>query len=220
MNLIQQNGHRHHRYNHGIHCVLIFIHITKYASAFLASPCQIHEVVKPIARSLWASQSINNDDNATDDDDNATDDDDYDDDDDDVPTVKPYRNRSLAWTLRYRKLNPYEKARARVISFGHRSKEDWDEAASSGQLGQYVPTYPDEMYAPEWVGWDEWLGLMRSYNDTQQLAASILGLKSLEEYYFFVKSDSKRAEGLRIPLRPDLYYEDEWIDEKSFFRRS
>jgi hypothetical protein len=64
--------------------------------------------------------------------------------------IKPYRNRSLAWTLRYRKLNPYEKARARVISFGHRSKEDWDEAVSSGQLGQYVPNYPDEMYAPEW----------------------------------------------------------------------
>ena len=49
--------------------------------------------------------------------------------------VKPYQNRSLAWTLRYRQLNPYELARARVISFGHRSKEDWDEAVASGQLG-------------------------------------------------------------------------------------
>ncbi|KAL7443001.1 hypothetical protein ACHAXH_008883 [Discostella pseudostelligera] len=215
MKLIQQYGQR-NRYRHGMCCLLMFMHITTYASALLASHCQCQSLkaVKTKARSHWASQSINNDDN-------DTDDDDFDEDDnDDVPTVKPYRNRSLAWTLRYRKLNPYEKARARVISFGHRSKEDWDEAASSGQLGQYVPTYPDEMYAPEWVGWDEWLGLMRSYNDTQQLAASILGLKSLEEYYFFVKSDSKRAEGLRIPLRPELYYEDEWIDEKSFFRQS
>ena len=50
-------------------------------------------------------------------------------------SVKPYQNRSLAWTLRYRQLNPYELARARVISFGHRSKEDWDEAVASGQLG-------------------------------------------------------------------------------------
>lgn len=56
-------------------------------------------------------------------------------DDDDEITVHPYRNRSLAWTLRYRKLNPYEQVRARVISFGHRSKADWDEAVSSGQLG-------------------------------------------------------------------------------------
>jgi len=74
-----------------------------------------------------------------------------DDDDDDETKIKPYRNRSLAWTKRYRTLNPYEKVRARVINnFGHRCKEDWDEAMSSGLLGQYVPNYPEEMYAPEW----------------------------------------------------------------------
>ena len=120
--------------------------------------------------------------------------------------------------MRYRKLNPYEKVRARVIGFGHRSKSDWDDAVSSGQLGQYVPSYPDEMYAPEWVDWDEWLGIMRSYEDTKNLA-SILGLKSLDEYIMFVKSNNKRAEGLRIPVRPDIYYKDEWIDEDTFFRK-
>lgn len=144
-------------------------------------------------------------------------DDDDDDEDDDVD-IKPYRNRSLAWTKRYRKLNPYERVRARVISFGHRSKSDWDDAVSSGQLGQYVPSYPDEMYAPEWVDWDEWLGLMRSYNDTKNLA-STLGLKSLDEYVIFVRSNNKRAEGLRIPVRPDIYYKDQWIDEDTFFGR-
>ena len=138
-------------------------------------------------------------------------------DEEDESTIKPYRNRSLAWTKRYRKLNPYEKVRARVISFGHRSKDDWDEAVSSGQLGQYVPSYPDEMYAPEWQSWEEWLGLMRSYSDTKNLATNILGLKSLDDYLLFVKSNSKRAEGLRIPVRPDIYYKDEWIDEDSFF---
>lgn len=192
------------------YALILIIMWPKYASALLTSRSQSH-VTKPIMRSIWKTQLKNNVDAAAEDDDN---------DDDHEPTIKPYRNRSLAWTQRYRKLNPYEKARARVISFGHRSKDDWDEAASSGQLGQYVPTYPDEMYAPEWVGWDEWLGLMRGYNETQQLAVHILGLKSLDEYYIFVKSDSKRAEGLRIPLRPDLYYEDEWIDEETFFERS
>jgi hypothetical protein len=156
---------------------------------------------------------------AADDANSNSNDDDEDDDDDDV-TVKPYRNRSIAWTQRYRELNPYEKARARVISFGHRSKHDWDDAVSSGQLGQYVPSYPDEMYAPEWIGWDEWLGIMRSYDDTKNLASNVLGLKSLDEYFIFVKSNNKRAEGLRIPVRPDMYYKDEWIDEDTFFRRT
>ena len=31
--------------------------------------------------------------------------------------------------------------------------------------------------------------------------------------------DAKRAEGLRIPVRPDIFYKDEWIDEDSFFDR-
>jgi hypothetical protein len=193
--------------------VFIVIVCSSYASSLLSpSRSQSSYVAEPKYRSFWGTTQLNNNDDAT------TYYEEYG--DDDEPTVKPYRNRSLAWTLRYRKLNPYEKARARVISFGHRSKDDWDEAASSGQLGQYVPTYPDEMYAPEWVGWDEWLGLMRSYNDTQQLVTTILGLKSLDEYFIFVKSDSKRAEGLRIPLRPDLYYENEWIDEDKFFKKS
>lgn len=68
-----------------------------------------------------------------------------DDNDNDEIAIKPYRNRSLAWTKRYRKLNPYEKCRQRVLQFGHRSKEDWDEAMESGQLGGYVPSHPDEM---------------------------------------------------------------------------
>ena len=58
------------------------------------------------------------------------------DDDEDEVEIQPYGNRSLSWTKRYRRLNPYEKCRARVLRFGHRSKEDWDEAAASGQLGQ------------------------------------------------------------------------------------
>ena len=98
-------------------------------------------------RQLSASKDSDDDLNATAADDNDetneydenNDDDDDDDDDDEEEeedNIKPYGNRSLAWTKRYRRLNPYDKCRARVLRFGHRSKEDWDEAASSGQLGQ------------------------------------------------------------------------------------
>lgn len=72
------------------------------------------------------------------------------------------------------------------------------------------------MYAPEWESWEEFLGIMRSYEETKNIATSLLGLKSLDDYLIFVKCNAKRAEGLRIPVRPDLYY-DEWIDEESFF---
>ena len=146
--------------------------------------------------------------------------DDFDDDfgeEDDA--IQPYGNRSLAWTKRYRKLNPYEKCRQRVLSFGHRSKEDWDEAVESGQLGSYVPSYPNKMYAPEWVSWEEWLGLMRPYEETRNLAANVLSLRSFDEYILFVRSNPKRSEGLRIPVRPDIFYKDEWTSEEDFFRQ-
>jgi hypothetical protein len=45
----------------------------------------------------------------------------------------PYRNRSLAWTNRYRTLIPYEKARQEAISMGFYSKEEWDEYVSDGK---------------------------------------------------------------------------------------
>lgn len=143
---------------------------------------------------------------------------DDDNDDEEIP-VRPYGNRSLVWTLRYRELNPYEECRRRVLRFGHRSKEDWDDAASSGQLGQYVPNRPDEMYAPEWTDWDEFLGVMRDYESTRNLAVRVLGLKTFDEYVLFVRRDPRRAEGLRIPLRPDIYYKDDWVSEEDFFRR-
>ena len=157
-----------------------------FASSFLQCyPSQQQVNVFPAKKSYTTTGIGQSNDDTT----NDHDENDYDDDDDDEPTIKPYRNRSLAWTIRYRTLNPYEKARARVINnFGHRSKADWDEAVSNGYIGQYVPNYPDEMYAPEWVSWDEWLGLMRPYNDTKNLATNILGLKSLDEYLIFVKS--------------------------------
>lgn len=143
---------------------------------------------------------------------------DSDDDDDDVP-VRPYGRRSLAWTERYRKLNPYGTVRRRVLKFGHRSKSDWDECVASGQTGAYVPSRPDEMYAPEWTSWEEFLGLTRPYDETRHLAVRVLRLNSLDEYIMFVRSDPLRAEMLRIPVRPDLKYKDRWVDEEHFFRR-
>ena len=177
-----------------------------FASGFLAPHCSSLEAVRPARESSLSVGNCKGDGENHD--------------EDGEPTIEPYRSRSLAWTLRYRKINPYEKVRTRVLGFGHRSKDDWDDAVSSGQLGQYVPSYPDEMYAPEWISWEEWLGLMRSYDDAKNLATNILGFSNLDNYLLFVKSNSKRAEGLRIPVRPDKYYKDEWIDEDSFFGKS
>lgn len=130
-----------------------------------------------------------------------------------------YRNRSLAWTQKYRKLIPYENARQRAMALGLRSKDEWDECLEDGtvHLGPYLPNKPDEMYLEEWVSWDEFLGLMRPYEEARHIVQNILKLDGMDEYENFVNSDIKRAEGLRIPAKPDIVYQNSGWDPEDFF---
>ena len=133
---------------------------------------------------------------------------------------KAYKNRSLAWTRRYQKLIPYERARKCAISLGLNSKNEWDEYIQDGkkEFGPYLPTHPDQMYASEWVSWEEFLGCMRSYDETRIMVQQVLKLGDMDEYMAFVEKDTKRAEGLRIPYLPHKVYKNNgWIDEDHFF---
>ena len=71
----------------------------------------------------------------------------------------------------YRRLFSYETSRKAVLSLGLRSKKEWDEFVADGKrgYGAYLPNDPEEMYADEWISWDEFLGLMRPYNETQYI---------------------------------------------------
>ena len=95
----------------------------------------------------------------------------------------PYRNRSLAWTNRYRTLIPYEKARQEAISMGFYSKEEWDEYVADGKKyhGPYLPSHPDKMYPDDFESWEDFLGLMRSYEDAKQMVQTVLRIQTLEE---------------------------------------
>ena len=146
---------------------------------------------------------------------NENDDDDDDDDEEEEVTQTAYGNRSLVWTNRYRRLIPYEYARAQAMSMGLSSKEEWQ---TLGRTGPYLISRPDEMYQEEWISWEEFLGVMRPYEETKQLVQYVLKLKSMEEYRSFVQTDPKRAEGLRIPAKPEIVYKDSgWQGSEVFF---
>jgi hypothetical protein len=130
-----------------------------------------------------------------------------------------YGNRSLAWTNKYRKLFPYEYARAMATNLGLRCREEWDEYLTDGKVyGPYLPSRPDEMYKDDWVSWEEFLGIMRDYSDTQHIVQNVLQLRNIDAYKSFVKADPKRALGLRIPAMPHIVYKDKgWDSFDSFF---
>lgn len=141
-------------------------------------------------------------------------------DEEEEPSSGVYRNRSLAWSRRYRRLLPYDWARREAMKLGLRSRDDWDDYLADGKCYQnkYLPNRPDEMYADDWVSWEEFLGIIRSYDDTRYLVQRVLRIRTMEDYLAFVLADSKRAEGLRIPYKPDIVYKDKgWIDEGHFF---
>jgi hypothetical protein len=131
-----------------------------------------------------------------------------------------YGNRSLAWTNKYRKLLPYEYARTTATNLGLRCREEWDEYLADGKAyhGPYLPSRPDEMYKDDWVSWEDFLGIMRDYGDTQHIVQNVLQLQNMDEYTAFIMADSKRALGLRILAMPHIVYKDKgWESFDSFF---
>ena len=131
-----------------------------------------------------------------------------------------YGRRSKAWTNQYKSLIPYIEARQAAMSLGLRSKEEWDEYVADGKRyhGPYLPNRPEEMYADDWISWEEFLGIMRPYKEAREIVKNVLLIKSKEEYEIFIRCDPKRAEGLRIPAKPDIVYRGKgWISFDDFF---
>jgi len=147
-----------------------------------------------------------------------------DDDDDDEPTIRPYGSRSLAWTRRYRALITYETARKMATKLGLQSQQEWEEylegGISGGNRNKYLISRPNVMYEPEWTTWEDFLGTIRPYHETKHLVNHVLQLQTLEEYTNFVTSNPNRAEGLRIPLKPEIVYKQKgWVSEAAFFSK-
>lgn len=75
-----------------------------------------------------------------------------------------------------------------------------------------LPKNPQDVWANEWQGWDDWLGLPWEFTKGRAITRS-MRLESEQEYlsYFQEKKHQDNPEQSRLPYRPDLYYKDEWI---------
>jgi hypothetical protein len=95
------------------------------------------------------------------------------------------------------------------MQLGLQSKEEWDEYVADGKSyhGPYLPNNPEEMYALDWVGWEDFLCVTRSYNESKALLRDVLKLQSEQEYTAFILMDSQRAAGLRLPFKPAIVYQ-------------
>lgn len=106
------------------------------------------------------------------------------------------------------------------MRLGLRSKEEWDDIREFGKAfhGAHLVSQPDLMYAKEWISWEEFLGVMRPYDEARDLVQNQLKLTCMADYIAYVKEDTKRAEDLRIPAKPEIVYREKgWTTEEDFF---
>lgn len=199
-----------------MHVFVVILSLSAFAShntdAFQTIAGSKHGTTMPFAKSSVTGFPLSSD-NKDDQDSSVVKDDDND-------LITPYGNQTLAWTKKYRRLVPYESARLTAMRLGLRSKEEWDDIREFGKAfhGAHLVSRPQELYRKEWVSWEEFLGVMRPYEDAKQVVTNTLKLESMDEYVAFVKEDVKRAESLRIPAKPEIYYRDKgWTSEEDFF---
>ncbi|CAB9501257.1 expressed unknown protein [Seminavis robusta] len=117
---------------------------------------------------------------------------------------------------------------ARRIARGHgfASKEEFLEYCCPGAY--QLPKNPDVVWADDWRGWDDFLGVpYQEFEEARSIARKQLSgvVKSKEEYLtlFEQKKLDDDNPAFRLPYRPDLYYKtgwtgwDDWLepDEKA-----
>ncbi|KAL1526966.1 hypothetical protein AB1Y20_015655 [Prymnesium parvum] len=114
-----------------------------------------------------------------------------------------------------RSLIPFERARDAVQRLSLRSEEEWDRWVMDNKPGitshrnWYLPDNPAEAYDEEWESWDDWLGVMRPYEEAVQLV-STLNITSQEQWWDFLQENPTQLQRLRVPARPHLYYGRQW----------
>ena len=66
-----------------------------------------------------------------------------------------------------------------------------------------MPSRPDEMYAEEWVSWEDFLGVLLPFDEARAVVHT-LGISTQEA------EESVRMAELRVAARPHIVYADQW----------
>ena len=117
---------------------------------------------------------------------------------------KGYNGRGV-WTANYRAHLTFDECRRKTKGMGLRTEEEFRDIG----VPQYCPSRPDDMFADEWRGWDDFLGVRRPYDDARRLART-LGVASEFGWSAFAHRHAPVLEDLRLPARPSLAYGDAW----------
>ena len=115
-----------------------------------------------------------------------------------------YNGRAV-YTANYRSSLPFDEVRRKSRGLGLRCREDYAELG----VPKYAPARPQDMFPDRWLGWDDYLGVRRPYDEGRRVART-LGIASELRWYTYALDRPAVLEDLRLPFRPPQAYGDEW----------
>ena len=66
---------------------------------------------------------------------------------------------------------PFGDARAMARSMGMSSREEWEEYSCPGAYR--LPNDPDVVWADDWKGWDDWLGVILPFAEARGVVRTL-----------------------------------------------
>ena len=94
----------------------------------------------------------------------------------------------------------FEEARKFARAMALSTKDEWLEYSCPGPYR--LPKNPEVVWANEFRGWEDWLGVPLSWDEALALVRSC-GVQSHDEYARFQQDEGEAA---RLPTQPDRYY--------------
>lgn len=103
----------------------------------------------------------------------------------------------------------FKEARRIVRKHGFHSAQEFQNYECPGSYG--VCKNVEEVYANEFRGWDDFLGVPPVFIEARQFMR-LQGITSEEHYAIFLKSRRSQEDCIssRLPCMPDRYYKEEW----------
>ncbi|KAL7472271.1 hypothetical protein ACHAXS_012604 [Conticribra weissflogii] len=109
-----------------------------------------------------------------------------------------------------KKLYTFEEARRIARGHGFDSRDEFLAYTCPGAY--QIPKNADEVWAENWRGWDDFLGICLDFHEGRDVARSLEGITTEQAYLHLIRSKSipEDSTASRLPYRPDLKYKANW----------
>ena len=126
--------------------------------------------------------------------------------------MRNVNNEACQRKIGSKRIYNFREARKIARSLGFHSRDEFVEYECAGSY--QLPKNVDELYAAEWKGWDDFLGVPLPFEEARTIARGY-GFQNKEDYLKLKEQEANKCDDdddiLRLPYRPDLFYQ-QWIN--------